>query len=291
MTRRYRLLTCLIGFLLAAAAAWLTPAQAQAWPERSVRIMTGPAGSSPDATARVLAEALSKRWKQNVVVENRAGADHILAVQGLLDARDGHTLLFTTHSALTVNPVLHAKLPYDPERDLAPLSLAVEDFLCVVAAPGLGVSSLRELVKAAAAKPGALNSYAVPGSPHLSWLAFQKRAGISTTFVAYKTPVAALADLAADRIHVVVTSLASARGPVEAGTVKLIAITNATRTPAAANVQTSAEAGYPDFTFGGCSGCSRAATCRRLCRSGFHRTFATCCAMRKSGSGSPISVC
>jgi tripartite-type tricarboxylate transporter receptor subunit TctC len=254
MTRRYRLLTCLTGVLFATGAAWMMPAKAQAWPERTVRLMTGPAGTSPDATARVLAEALSKRWKQTVVVENRAGADHILAAQGLLDARDGHTLLFTTHSTLTVNPVLHAKLPYEPERDFAPLSLAVEDFLCVVAAPGLGVNSLSELVKVAAARPGALNSYAVPGSPHLSWLAFQKRAGISTTFVSYKTPVAALTDLAADRIHVMVTSFASVRGQVAAGKVKIIAITNAMRAPAAPNVQTAGEAGYPDFTFGGLLG-------------------------------------
>jgi tripartite-type tricarboxylate transporter receptor subunit TctC len=253
MTKSCRLLTCLIGMLLA-AGAWLPPANAQVWPERTVRIVTGPAGSSPDATARVLAEALSKRWKQTVLVENRAGADHILAVQAFLDARDGHTLLFTTHSALTVNPVLHAKLPYNPERDFAPLSLAVEDFLCVVAAPGLGVTSLSQLVKLAAAKPAALNSYAVPGSPHLSWLAFQKRAGISTTFVSYKTPVAALADLATDRIHVAVAPLAPVRGQVEGGKVKLLAVTNAARTPAAPNAPTAAESGYPDFTFGGLLG-------------------------------------
>jgi len=254
MTRSRTLLTCLMGMFITAGTTWLTPAKAQAWPDRMVRIITGPAGSSPDATARVLAEALSRRWKQTVVVENRAGADHILAVQAFLDARDGYTLLFTTHSALTVNPVLHAKLPYDPERNFAPLSLAVEDFLCVVAAPGLGISSLNELVKAAAAKPDALNSYAVPGSPHLSWLAFQKRTGISTTFVPYKTPVAALADLAAGRIHVVVTSFAAARGQIEGEKVKLLAITNAARAPAAPNAPTATEAGYPDFTFGGLLG-------------------------------------
>ena len=142
MTRRSAVASCLAGAVLSASATWSPSVGASVWPERTVRIMTGPAGSSPDAVARTLADALSKRWNQPVVVENHAGADHILAAQAMLEARDGHTLLFTTHSTLTVNPLLHPTLPYDPERDFAPISLAVEDFLCVAAAPALGVSSL-----------------------------------------------------------------------------------------------------------------------------------------------------
>lgn len=245
-------------FALAIMAAVDTPAHAsdteKAWPNRTVRLMTGPAGSSSDAVSRTLAEAFSRRWGQPVVVENRAGADHILAVQGLLEAQDGHTLLFTTHSTLTVNPLLHAKLPYDPERDFAPISLAVEDFLCVAAAPSLAVDSLNGLVKLAAARPGELNAYTVPGSPHLSWLAFQKRAGISTTFVPYKAPTGALADLSEGRIHVAVVPFAVVRGQAEAGRIKVLAVTNAARTPAAPEIPTVAEAGYPDFTFGGLLG-------------------------------------
>ena len=226
----------------------------KSWPDRTVRMMTGPAGSSPDAAARTLADAFSKRWKQTVIVENRAGADHILAVKGFLEAQDGHTLLFTTHSVLTVNPLLHGTLPYDPERDFAPISLAVEDFLCVAAAPSLGVNSLSELVKLAAAKPGELNAYTVPGSPHLSWLAFQKRAGISTTFVPYKAPTGALVDLSEGRIHVAVIPFAVVRGQAQADRIKVLAVTNAVRTVAAPEIPTVGEAGYPDFTFGGLLG-------------------------------------
>jgi tripartite-type tricarboxylate transporter receptor subunit TctC len=155
---------------------------------------------------------------------------------------------------LTVNPVLHAKLPYDPERDFAPISLAVEDFLCVAAAPSLGVDSLSGLAKLASAKPGELNAYAVPGSPHLSWLAFQKRTAISTTFVPYKAPTGALADLSEGRIHVAVVPFAVVRGQAEAGRIKVLAVTNAARTPAAPEIPTVGEAGYPDFTFGGLLG-------------------------------------
>jgi len=242
-----------------ASAVLATPVQtsradATHWPERPVRIMTGPAGSSPDAVARTLADAFSRRWKQTVVVENRAGADHILAAQGMIEARDGHTLLFTTHSTLTVNPILHGTLPYDPQKDFAPISMTVEDFLCVAVAPSLGVASLKELVKRAAAKPGDLNFYAVPGSPYLSWLAFQKREGISTVFVPYKAPAGALGDLSEGRIHVMITSLASVRGLAQSDKIKVLAVTNGTRAAAAPDVPTVAEAGYPDFTFSGLLG-------------------------------------
>jgi tripartite-type tricarboxylate transporter receptor subunit TctC len=107
----------------------------KAWPERTVRIITATPGSSPDVVARSLADVLRKRWKQPVIVENRsAGADMILVARGFLEAQDGHALLLAPHSLLTVNPVLHGTLPYDPERDFAPISLVVEDFLCVAVA-------------------------------------------------------------------------------------------------------------------------------------------------------------
>lgn len=204
--------------------------------------------------ARTLAEALSKRWRQAVVVENRPGADHILTVQGLTEARDGHTLLFVTHSALTVNPLLHDKLPYDPVHDILPISLVVDDFLSIVASPALSASSLAEFVAYARAKPRELNFYAVPGSPYLAYLAFEKRVGIETTYVAYRNFMSALPDLSQGRIHVAVMPFAAVRASAQAGTVKLLAVTNAQRTPAAPDVPTVAEAGFPDFTFGGLLG-------------------------------------
>ena len=241
--------------LMAAAAPAVSAADADnAWPDRTVRIITGSAGGPPDAVARTLADDFAKRWKKSVIVENRPGADFIIAVRGLLEAQDGHTLLFAPQGVITVNPLLHGTLPYDPERDFAPISLAVEDFLCVAAAPSLGVNSLRELVKLAAAKPGELNVYVAPGSPHLAWLAFQKRAGISTTFVPYKAPAPALMDLSAGRIHVAVMPLAVVRGQAEAGAVKVLAVTNAVRAEAAPEIPTVAEAGYPDLTLGGLLG-------------------------------------
>jgi tripartite-type tricarboxylate transporter receptor subunit TctC len=239
--------------LLLLSSAALTSVQG-AWPERPVRILTGAAGSSGDAATRTLAEALAKRWKQPVVVENRPGADHIVTVQGLVEARDGHTLLFATHSVLTVNPLLHAKLPYDPLRDIAPITLAVDDFLGVVAAPSLPINTLADFVAYARARPRELNFYAVPGAPYLAYLAFQKRGGIETTYVAYRNFMGALPDLSQGRIQVAVMPFAAVRGSADAGTVKLLAVTNAQRTPAAPYVPTVAEAGFPEFTFGGLLG-------------------------------------
>jgi tripartite-type tricarboxylate transporter receptor subunit TctC len=230
------------------------PIEAASWPERTVRIVTGGAGASSDATARTVAEGLAKLWSKAVIVENRAGADHILAVQEFLNSRDGHTLLFGTHSMFTVNPLLHAKLPYDPVHDVSAISLVVEDFLCVVTAPSLSINSLKELVPLARGKPGELNFFAVPGSPYLAFLAFQKRAGTAMTFVPYRTVAPALADLAEGRIQLAVLPLAAVLGQARAGKVKLLAVTNAVRSPAAPDAPTVAEAGFPDFTFGGLLG-------------------------------------
>jgi tripartite-type tricarboxylate transporter receptor subunit TctC len=233
----------------------IAPAEGANWPQQTVRILTtAPSGSSSDTVARTLADVLAKRWKQAVVVENRPGADGIIAAQGFVEARDGHTLLFTTHSTLTVNPILHENLPYDPVRDFAPVSLAVEDFLCVVAAPSLPANSLRELVELARAKAGDLSAYAVPGSPFLSMLAFQKRAGISMTFVTYRNAGQAVTDLSQGRIHVALLPLALVLGQASTNKVKLLAVTNAQRSPAAAEIPTVAETGYPDLTFGGLLG-------------------------------------
>jgi len=179
------------GVLLAALVALPAYSFADNWPQQTVRILTGPlaAGSSIDATARVLAEELSKRWKQSVVVDTRPGADGIIAAKALLEARDGHTLLFTTHSIFTVVPLLRQPIPYDPKGDFTPISLGVDDFLAIVAAPSLPANSLPELVELAKKKPTELNYYAVPGSPYLGYLAFQKGAGINTTFIPTRFPI------------------------------------------------------------------------------------------------------
>jgi tripartite-type tricarboxylate transporter receptor subunit TctC len=244
------------GVLLAAFIALPAESFAGSWPQQPVRILTGPlaAGSSIDATARVLAEELSKRWKQSVVVDTRPGADGIIAAKALLEARDGHTLLFTTHSIFTVVPLLREPIPYDPKGDFAPISLGVDDFLAIVAAPSLPANSLSELVGFAKKKPTELNYYAVPGAPYLGYLAFQKGADIDTTFVPYANHTNAISDLAEGRLHIAVLPLAAVVGLGKAGKVKLLAVLNDQRSPAVADVPTVAESGFPGFFSGGLLG-------------------------------------
>lgn len=241
--------------ILAAFTALPETSRADTWPEKTVRIVTPfSPGVSPDVAARVLADALTKVWKQTVVVENRPGADTTLGTQVFLDSRDGHTLLFTTHSTFTVIPLLRAKIPYDSTRDVTPISLAVEDFLGVVASPKRELGSLSEFVQQARLNPMKFNYYAVPGAPQLAYLAFQKRAGIATTYVAYTNPASAIADLSEGRIDIAVMPLAGVLGAAKTGKLKLLAVTNAQRSPAAPDAPTVAEAGFPDFTFGGLLG-------------------------------------
>jgi len=251
MRKRRRLHLLAAAVLFGCFAVAPQSARSGGWPERTVRIITPfSPGISVDVAARTIADGLAKRWRQPVVVENRPGADTIIGTQAFLEMRDSHALLFTTHSTFTVVPLLRAKVGYDI-GDVQPISLAVEDFLGIVVTPKLAVGALADFVGLARNAPTKLNFYAVPGVPYLAYLAFQQRAGMSTTFVAYNTPAGAISDLSEGRIHIAVMPLASVLGAVQADKVKLLAITNAVRAPAAPTVPTVAEAGFPDFTFGG----------------------------------------
>ena len=190
-----------------AVAAILMPALSLAgpWPERIVRITTASApGSSVDVVARLFAERLAERWRQPVVIDNRPGADGILAVQAFLHANDGHTLLFSFPGIVTVVPLLHESLPYDPVGDLAPISSAAYDFLTVAVTATLPVSSLTDLVAFARARPGSLNWAAAPGAPYLTFLEFQRRAGLAMTYVSYRAVGLALPDLMAGQVQLTV---------------------------------------------------------------------------------------
>lgn len=230
----------------------LSASSATAWPIQNVRIVTpSAAGSGMDAVTRMLAEGFSKRWSRAVVVENQPGADGILAVRGFLQNNNGHALLFTTHSTITINPLLHADLPYVPKRDLSPIALAVEDFLSVVASPSLPANSLKELVSLASSKPGGLNYIASPGSPSLAFAGFQAKEGIKLTFVPTRSPIASLPDIVNGRIEIGVLPLGAVIGLARENKVKVLAITNGQRSPQMPNIPTSAESGFPDFGFAG----------------------------------------
>jgi tripartite-type tricarboxylate transporter receptor subunit TctC len=253
-----RLRTGVVGFLGMLAATQVAQAQtieSRPWPEHAVRLIVPlPPGSSPDLAARLMAEHLAKRWGQPVVVENRQGADGIPAVTAFLGDRDNHTLLFSFAGLITINPLLHESLPYDPAKDLVPIVPVSDDFLGIAATAALKASSLDDLVKVARAQPGKINWAATPGLPYYILLALQKQAGIDMVQVSYRDFGPAFQDLTQGRLQVAATGVHALAPHHEAGTIKLVVVTSRERSPQAPDVPTAKEAGYPGLTFDGTIG-------------------------------------
>jgi tripartite-type tricarboxylate transporter receptor subunit TctC len=245
--------------LMLASALWTAPAlaeaSAQTWPQKTVRfIIPLPPGSGTDLAGRLVAERLTERWGQPVVVENRQGADGIPAVTSFLGARDNHTLLLSFAGVITFNALLHERLPYDPAADLVPIVPVVDNFLGVSATALLKVNSLAELVQAARAQPGKLNWAATPGLPYFILLALQKSTGVDMVQVSYRDFAPAYQDLNQGRLHVAATGVPTLVPHHRAGTAKLLFVTNRERSPQAPDVPTAAEAGYRELTFEGTVG-------------------------------------
>ena len=228
---------------------------ADSWPQRTVRLIVPlGAGSATDLTARLFADRLAARWGQPVIVDNRPGGDGIIALSGFVGANDDHTLLVSYNGPITVNPVTHSKLPYDPNTDLVPISLASDIFVAIAATESLKIGSLAELATRARAEPGRFNWAPTPGGGYFVFAGFQKTADLPMVQVPYRDITQALGDLAEGRIHIMIASLAIVMPQVQAGKVRLLAVTNQRRAPIAPEVPTVGEAGYPDLLLNGFTG-------------------------------------
>jgi tripartite-type tricarboxylate transporter receptor subunit TctC len=253
---RHALLT--IAFCAAAmvAAGQFAQAQspAQSWPQRPVRfiIPLGP-GSGVDITARLLADKLAAKWGQPVVVENRPGGDAFLAITAVLNAHDDHVLLFAPASTFTAHPLLHDKLPYDP-KDLTPIARVTNTLIALGVPADLNVSSVKELAAKIKADPGKLNYASVTGANDLLFAAWLKTGNLDMAKVPYKDAVQAINDLAEGRIQAFVGAYAIMRPRVQAGKVKVIALTNRQHAKALDNIPTASEAGYKALEFDGLVG-------------------------------------
>jgi tripartite-type tricarboxylate transporter receptor subunit TctC len=144
-----------LAFSVASAVVLsIAPALADPWPQRTVRVVVPVgAGSGPDLTARLFAERLAQRWKWSVAIENRPGADGIIGTSAFAGMHDDHVLLFTAAAPISVYPLVHEKLGYDPGRDIVPIASAVDTFLTVAVSASLKVGSLAELVALARSNP------------------------------------------------------------------------------------------------------------------------------------------
>jgi tripartite-type tricarboxylate transporter receptor subunit TctC len=236
-----------IAVLLAAPAQ---QASAQAYPSKPIRMVVPyPAGGGIDILSRQIAQRLSQRFNQSVVVENKPGAGTIVAAETVARAApDGHTLLVTTDATMTINQHLYAKLPYDPVKDFAPVSQLVFLNQLLVANANLPPNNLKELLAYAKANPGKLNyaSYGVGSQPHLAMEILKAQAGVDIVHVPYKGIPQAVPAAIAGEVQLTFSGAASTQAHIKAGRLKAIAIGGTRRLAIMPEVPTFAEAGFPE---------------------------------------------
>jgi tripartite-type tricarboxylate transporter receptor subunit TctC len=252
MRRRY-LFALALG-LIAAAAVTVTASADTKWPTRPVRfILTLGAGSGSDIGARLLADRLTQRWGEPVIVENRPGGDGLVAINAFVLAHDDHVLLFAPSSSFTAHPFLHDNLPYQP-GDLVPITRLSNTIITISVPANLNVDSLKALTALARAEPGKLNWAGVTGALDFVFGGWLQQEGLNINKVPYRNPVDAANDLSEGRVQVYEAALAIVRPQIAAGKIKLLAVTNSVRAPTEPKLPTVAEAGYPALTIDGLVG-------------------------------------
>ncbi len=235
--------------VLAAAIAVAVPfqsAQAQSWPQRSVRLLLpfGP-GSSTDIMARLLGERLQIKWGHSVVVENRPGGDGLLAVNAFVQAKDDHVLFFAPTSTFCMHPYQHPKLAYDPANDLNPI-VKLSRALLVLAAPvSLPANDMKEFAELVRSKPGELNYGMTPGFTEFIFEGFLREHGLNMVKVPYRDITQAPTDLAQDRIQIIGVTHAVALPQIQAGRAKLLAVSAASRSDLTPDTPSVHELGFP----------------------------------------------
>jgi tripartite-type tricarboxylate transporter receptor subunit TctC len=239
--------TAILGFGL---LALMGAAAAQGYPNRPVRwIIPYAAGGGSDALARMIAPALSRELGQPVVIENKPGAaSAIAATEVARSAPDGYTIFSADNGTLVYNPALYRKLPYNPARDFAPVSLMGRLPTILVAGPASPAKDLKELVQMVKAQPGKLSyASAGTGSPHaMAMELFKKEAGLDMIHVPYRGGALSLQDVAGGQVPITMTDYAGGGGLIRGGKVRPLAVANAKRIPQLPDVPTFAELGYPN---------------------------------------------
>ena len=231
--------------LLFICLAFATVANAQDFPNKPVKFITGAApGSSGDILARVLGEQLSATWKQPVIIENKPGAGGLISGQALLASpADGHTVFIAAGSYVTITPATTAVMPYDVDKDFTPLAFIAEIPLVIAARAGTPFKTLPELIAYAKANPGKVNYAAnTPGTfPNLATEYFSEKAQIRMTFVPYKGTAAALQDILGERLDLAVEGVGPYAAAIKAGQLIPLAVTSERRDPTLPKVPAVAE--------------------------------------------------
>jgi tripartite-type tricarboxylate transporter receptor subunit TctC len=236
--------------LLAALAAG-APAQAQTYPTRAVHIVVPLApGGAADVLTRAIAQRLSEAWSQQVLVENKPGANtQIDATQVARSAPDGYTLLASAETTFVVNPGLYSKLSYDPAKDFAPISGLGVINQALIVHPSVPVGNVKELIERAKSKPGEMTfgTFGIGSSGHLNMEMFQGMAGVKMRAVHYRGGAPALTDLIGGHIDTLFISLGQMAQPWQSGQVRALAIGSKARVAEFPRLPTVTESGLPDF--------------------------------------------
>ena len=238
--------------LLALAATTLTTsAFAQAWPAKPIKLnVPFPPGGGTDSIARETSQRVATATGWTFVIENRPGAGGNLGVDSVAKSpADGYSIVIGQTSNLAINPTLYAKMPYDSQKDLAPIVLLANAPLVMVTGTGSPYKTLADAVNAAKAKPGALN-FASPGNgtvAHLTSELFQKAAGVKTQHVPYKGANQALTDVISGNVELYMSSVPTLIGQIRNNKLRALAVTSAKRVDDLPDVPTINEAGYKGF--------------------------------------------
>lgn len=201
-------------------------------------------GAGVDIGARLLADRLPARWGKAVVVENRPGADGLVAIQAFVSANDDHVLLCSPSGSFTVHPYQYEKLPYTA-TDLLPIARLSNTVLAVGVPASMDVASLAQFVERARALPGKLNAAVVPGITEFTFDYFLHTAGLNVQKVPYRDIVQAATDVGEGRLHIYMGSYAIMQPQAQAGRIRILAVNGRTRVPILPDTPTAIEAGFP----------------------------------------------
>jgi tripartite-type tricarboxylate transporter receptor subunit TctC len=228
-------------------------AQAQNYPTRPITIVvTAAAGGVTDVVARALGQRLSEKWGQQVVIENKGGAAHVVGAAAVAKATpDGHTLMVAEAGTFTINPTLYAKgkLPYDEEKDFVPITGLVRINQALIAKKSLPVRTPAELIELARKKPGEINfgTAGIGSAPHMNIVLFGTMAGVKLVPVHYRGAAPALNDLIAGHIDLMSVSVSLASPPFRAGKINLLGVGSPQRLAPIADLPTVDEGGLPGY--------------------------------------------
>ena len=236
--------------LLAATVAFANPAIAQEYPTRAITLIVPfPPGGGNDTLARIVATKLSAALGQQIVVDNRGGANGTIAIRAAARAApDGYTLVFVNSSNTSITPALNPNVGYDARKDFAPIGMLASNSISIIAHPSFAPKTVAELIAFAKSTSGKLNiGTSPPGSgSHLAAELFKARAGIDVTLVPYKGSAALTNDVLGGHIPVVFSVPQAALGSIQAGQLRVLAVTATERIPLLPNVPTVAES-MPGF--------------------------------------------